>query len=209
MGMAAASDQQGAYPSLLAALCARDAYTRGHCDRVSTLALALGRVLDLCERELDALRLASQLHDIGKIGVRDDVLYKRGRLDPAEWDEMKAHSLHGERIVNQTYLSNRAEVATIVRHHHEAFDGSGYPDGLAQGAIPRGSRILLVVDAYDAMTSGRPYRTPRSHAEAMDIIMGEAGTRLDPVVVAAFADHARTPQWCELDARDDRPPTRA
>ncbi|RYD14562.1 MAG: HD-GYP domain-containing protein [Lysobacteraceae bacterium] len=203
MATAAPPDQQGAYPSLLTALCARDAYTRGHCDRVCTLALALGRRLDLCERDLDALRLASQLHDIGKIGVRDDVLYKRGRLDPAEWDEMKAHAIHGERIVNQTYLSNRAEVAAIVRHHHEAFDGSGYPDGLSQAAIPRASRILLVVDAYDAMTSGRPYRAPRSHAEAIGIIAGEAGTQLDPAVVAAFVDFANTPPWRESDAYGD------
>lgn len=209
MATAAPPDQQGAYPSLLTALCARDTYTRGHCDRVCTLALALGRAFDLAEHELDALRLASQLHDIGKIGVRDDVLFKRGRLDAAQWEEMKAHSIHGERIVNQTFLSNRAEVAAMVRHHHEAFDGSGYPDGLVQAAIPRCSRILLVVDAYDAMTSGRPYRTPRSHAEAVGIIVGEAGTRLDPVVVAAFTDLARSPQWRDASAGSDLPQPRA
>lgn len=204
MATAAPPDQQGAYPSLLTALCARDAYTRGHCDRVCVLALAMGRALDLPGHELDALRIASRLHDIGKIGVRDEVLFKRGRLEAAEWEEMKAHSIHGERIVNQTFLSNRTEVAAIVRHHHEAFDGSGYPDGLSGESIPHASRVLLVVDAYDAMTSGRPYRTPRSHAEAVEAIMGEAGTRLDPAVVAAFADFARGPRWPQANPGGER-----
>lgn len=180
-------DQKNAYPSLITALCERDAYTRGHCDRVCALALEMGHEVALQATELEALRIASQLHDVGKIGVRDDVLLKPGKLTPDEWAEMKAHAIHGERIIKETFLSNGAEVATIVRHHHEAFDGSGYPDGLAGSEIPQSCRILLVIDAYDAMTTGRPYHKARSHFETLDILNGEAGTKLDPDIVAVFS----------------------
>ena len=182
-----AQDQQGAYPSLITALCERDAYTRGHCDRVSKIALEIGRAIGLQGRESEALRIASQLHDVGKIGVRDDVLLKPGRLTSEEWEEMKRHSIHGERIINDTYLSNRAEVASIVRHHHEAFDGAGYPDGLVGSEIPISCRIILVIDSYDAMTTGRSYHKARSHGEAMSILTQEAGTKLDPEVFAVFS----------------------
>ncbi|MDW1968183.1 HD domain-containing protein [Vibrio sp. Vb0587] len=130
MAFALAPDQENAYPSLITALCARDAYTRGHCDRVCALALEVGRAADLSAPSLDDLRIASQLHDVGKIGVRDTVLSKPGKLTPDEREEIKAHSVIGERIISETFLTNRDEVASIVRHHHEAFDGSGYPDWL-------------------------------------------------------------------------------
>lgn len=180
-------DQKGAYPSLMTALCERDAYTRGHCDRVCTLAMEMGQALGLSAEDLDVLRIASQLHDVGKIGVRDAVFLKPGKLTPDEWEEMKAHSVYGERIVQSTFLSNRAAVALIVRHHHESFDGSGYPDGVAGNDIPKICRILLVVDSYDAMTTVRPHRKARSHGDAMDILAEEAGRKLDPEVVAAFS----------------------
>lgn len=180
-------DQQRAYPSLITALCERDAYTRGHCDRVCALAMEVGGALGLQDRDLESLRIASQLHDIGKIGVRDDVLLKPGRLTPKEWEEMKAHSIRGERILNDTFLSNRVEVATIIRHHHESFDGTGYPDGLSGSEIPKSCRIILVIDAYDAMTTGRPYHRARSHSEAMSILVQEVGTKFDPEIFSVFS----------------------
>lgn len=180
-------DQASAYPSLITALCERDPYTRGHCDRVCALALEMGKAMGLSASDIEALRIASQLHDVGKIGVRDDVLLKPGKLTAQEWEEMKAHSVHGERIIQNTFLSNKAEVASIVRHHHEAFDGSGYPDGLAAYAIPESSRLLLIVDAYDAMTTGRPYHKARSHQQAMDILVGEVGSKLDPQIFTVFS----------------------
>lgn len=186
MAVNSVPDEETSYPSLITALCERDAYTRGHCDRVCSLTLAVGRAAGLSATSLGALRIASQLHDIGKIGVRDDVLLKPGKLTPDEWEEMKAHSILGERIINETFLSNRGEVASIVRHHHEAFDGSGYPDGLVGERIPESCRVLLIVDAYDAMTTGRPYHKARSHQEAIDILSGEVGTKLDPVIFAQF-----------------------
>lgn len=182
------SDQEEAYPSLITALCERDAYTRGDCDRVRVLAMEMGRAMALSAASLEALRIASQLHDVGKIGVRDDVLLKPGRLTPREWEEMKAHSVLGERIVRDTFLSNGMEVASIVRHHHEAFDGTGYPDGLAGDEIPQSCRILLIIDAYDAMTTGRPHHKARSHIEAMDILRIEAGHKLDPEIFSLFSE---------------------
>jgi HD-GYP domain-containing protein (c-di-GMP phosphodiesterase class II) len=181
------SDQELAYPSLITALCERDAYTRGHCDRVRALSIEVGRLMALKSADLKALHVASQLHDVGKIGVRDDVLLKPGRLAPEEWEEMKAHSVYGERIVRDTFLSNRDEVATIVRHHHEAFDGNGYPDGLSGDDIPLACRILLIVDAYDAMTTARPYHQARSHKSVMEILEKEVGTKIDPKILAEFS----------------------
>lgn len=180
-------DQRDACPSLVTALCVRDLYTRDHCDRVCKLAMSMGRAISLEAHSFESLCIASQLHDIGKIGVRDDVLLKPGRLTEDEWEEMKEHSVHGERIIKDTFLSNGAEVAGIVRHHHEAFDGSGYPDGLAGNSIPQNCRILLIIDAYDAMTTGRPYRKARTHREAMNILTGEAGTKLDPDLFSVFS----------------------
>lgn len=188
MTIALSPDEKNVYPSLITALCERDAYTRNHCDRVRVLALKMGHAFALPATDLESLRIASQLHDVGKIGVRDDVLLKPGKLTPEEWEEMKAHSIYGERIVRETFLSNAVEIASIVRHHHEAFDGSGYPDGLAGSGISQSCRILLVVDAYDALTTGRTYHRARSHVEAMDILGKEAGTKLDPDIVAAFSN---------------------
>lgn len=122
------------YPLLIIALCERDAYTRGHCDRVCALALEVCCAVGFKATDLEALRIASQLHDIGKIGVCDDVLLKPGKLTPDEWDEIKAHSIYGERIIKNTFLSNRVAVASIVRHHHEAFGGSGYTASLIQAS---------------------------------------------------------------------------
>lgn len=101
---------------------------------------------------------------------------------------MKAHAVHGERIIANTFLSNKAEVASIVRHHHEAFNGSGYPDGLARENIPLSSRIILIVDSYDAMTTTRPYRKALTHNQAMDILAEETGTKVDPQIFTVFSE---------------------
>lgn len=180
-------DQISAYPSLLTALGERDNYTKGHCDRVHKLALQMGAAVGLHAEDMETLRIASLLHDIGKIGVRDAVLLKPGKFTPEEWEEMKAHSIYGERIINSTFLSNKAAVASVVRHHHEAYDGSGYPDGLAANEIPLNSRILLVIDSYDAITTGRAYHKARTHNEAMNILLNESGTKLDPQFMEIFS----------------------
>lgn len=185
-------DQECAYPSLITALCERDIYTRGHCDRVCVLALELAKAIELQEEDLEALRIASQLHDIGKIGIRDDILLKPGKLTYEEWEQIKAHSIYGERIIKDTFLSNKDEVALIVRHHHEAYDGSGYPDGLAGNEIPLCCRILLIVDAYDALTTRRSYHLAQPHSKAMDILAEESGTKLDPEIFAVFSKIIKT-----------------
>lgn len=187
MSSANTPDQEKAYPSLITALYARDAYTKCHCDRVCKLAQEMGQAANLSATSLEALRIASQLHDVGKIGVRDDVLLKPGRLTSDEWEEMKSHSVIGERIIKDTFLSNGVEVASIVRHHHESFDGSGYPDGLVGAQIPQNCRILLIIDTYDAMTTGRPYHKAISHHETMSILKQEAGTKLDPEMFSLFS----------------------
>src|SRR5690606_25537787 len=134
---------------------------RFHCDRVVRLATELGNACDVVNADLDILRICARFHDIGKIGVPDAVLLKPGRLTDEEWVRMREHPVLGERIFAATGLPVAAEVCSVIRHHHESFDGSGYPDAIAGDQIPRLSRILLVVDAYDAMTSSRPYHQAR------------------------------------------------
>ena len=176
----------GSIDVMTEALDARDSYTRFHCDRVVRLAAELGSVCDVVGAKLDLLRLCARFHDIGKIGVPDAVLLKSGRLNAEEWAQMREHPVLGQRIFAATGLSIAAEVGDVIRHHHESFDGSGYPDGLTGDRIPLLSRILLVVDAYDAMTSSRPYHPARSHNEAMKILDSETGTKLDPGIMAKF-----------------------
>jgi putative nucleotidyltransferase with HDIG domain len=178
---------QASLDALTVALDLRDAYTRGHCDRVVALALALAAKLDVAPPELGMLRICALFHDVGKIGVPDAVLLKPGRLAPEEWEQMKSHAEHGEKIVRATGVAGAERLADVIRHHHESFDGSGYPDGLRGEAIPLLCRILLVVDAYDAMGSGRPYHRPRSHAQIMAILESESGSKLDPEVFRPFA----------------------
>lgn len=181
------------YPNLLGsidvmteALAARDSYTRFHCDRVVRLATELGDACDVVDADLDLLRICARFHDVGKIGIPDDVLLKRGRLNSEEWAKMREHSALGERIFVATGLPIAKEVGEVIRHHHESFNGSGYPDGLARDQIPLLSRILLVVDAYDAMTSSRPYHQARAHDQVMKILGTESGNKLDPRVWERF-----------------------
>ena len=174
--------------ALTIALNERDTYTNEHCDRVWRLALQMGQCFGMQGQGLRELTLAARFHDIGKIGIPDAVLLKPGRLDAQEMAVMRSHAERGERVFLATGREDAAEVGRLIRHHHEAFDGSGYPDRLAGEQIQLGARILAVVDGFDAMTTTRPYRQPLALDTTVAILQQEAGNRLDPQVVAAFVE---------------------
>ncbi|MFH1984920.1 MAG: HD domain-containing phosphohydrolase [Pseudomonadota bacterium] len=163
---------------------ARDSYTQKHSNRVTDLALVLGEELGCTTEELDVLNFAGQLHDIGKIGIRDDILLKPDRLTQEEFDKIKEHPVIGADIVGHLGMWEREQ--QIIRSHHERFDGNGYPDGLSGEDIPFLARILSVCDAYDAMASDRVYRQKMPREKIMGIITSCAGTQFDPAVVDAF-----------------------
>lgn len=171
-------------PVVHEALRQRDAYTAAHCQRVGVLALALAAQLHLSEQQLAVLGVAARLHDVGKIGIPDAIVRKPGALDAAEWDIMRTHSERGEQIVRaDPGLPCSEDVALAIRHHHEHFDGSGYPDGLRGPAIPLPSRLLAVADSYDAMAVPRAYHTPRSHQHVIQILLAERSNKHDPQMV--------------------------
>jgi len=172
--------------SLALAIEVRDAYTRGHCDRTGRIARALGQCFDLELAQLEQLELAAHFHDVGKIGVPDRVLLHPGTVPDDDWPAIRAHSELGERIFLASGHAHASEVATLIRHHHEAMDGSGYPDGLAGDAIPLGARLLRVADSYDAMTTRRTYAEARSHDTAMRILHAEQHQKIDPEVFRVF-----------------------
>jgi HD-GYP domain-containing protein (c-di-GMP phosphodiesterase class II) len=172
---------------LSTALDERDAATQDHCDRVSGLCLELGQACALTDRELKQLRLAAGLHDVGKIGIPDDVLKKPGPFDASDRAVMKTHPERGERIVLASELEDVALIAAVVRFHHERFDGSGYPDGLRGEEIPLFARIVALVDAYDAMARLRPHSFRRSHAEIMRELNREDSGQHDPYLIRKFA----------------------
>jgi putative nucleotidyltransferase with HDIG domain len=169
---------------LAEAIEAKDPYTKGHCGRVAAYALALARKLSYREDDLKALEFASFLHDIGKIGVRDAVLLKPGPLDDAEWDHMRQHPRVGAEIVARIELLRTAMPA--IRNHHERWDGSGYPDGLAGEAIPLSARIVAIADAYDTLATDRPYKTAMARAACYEAIRKRAGDWFDPALVDLF-----------------------
>jgi GAF domain-containing protein len=170
--------------ALANAVDAKDNYTADHAQRLAEMALGIGRTLGLTSHALEALRYGAILHDIGKIGVPDAVLQKPSRLDSAEWAQMRQHPGIGARILAP--VPHLAGAAQIVRHHHERYDGKGYPDGLAGEAIPLGARILTVVDSYSAIMDRRVYKEARTHAEAVSELRKHAGTQFDPHVVEVF-----------------------
>jgi diguanylate cyclase (GGDEF)-like protein len=170
--------------ALAAALEERDRYTGEHSDSVVELTARVAQALALPAEEIERLRMAALLHDIGKIGVPDQVLHKPGPLDEEEWELMRQHPLIGERIVRA--IPGLGPIARIVRHEHERVDGGGYPDGLVGDEIPLGARIILACDAYHAMVSDRPYRMAMSHTEAMAELNANAGTQFDARVVEAL-----------------------
>ncbi|CAG4885353.1 Metal dependent phosphohydrolase [Georgfuchsia toluolica] len=173
--------------ALTIALEERDAYTRSHCDRVVVLASELGEACGLSHSEMQLLHLSALFHDIGKIGIPDHILLKPAALDDEEWSVMKAHSEKGERIVRSARTNFSDDLGLIIRHHHESFDGSGYPDGLCGGNIPLLSRVLLVVDAYDSMSTLRPYHGVKTHSEVIGIMNHENGEKFDPRILGEFS----------------------
>jgi len=176
--------QESSIQALAAAIEVKDRYTSGHTKRVGVYADALAQNLPLDEAEKEKIRLAGVLHDIGKIGVPDRILLKPGSLTGAEWDEMRLHTEAGFDIVSR--VLGLEEIAEILRHHHERWDGSGYPRGLKGDAIPFASRVIAVADTFDAIVTDRPYRAALSPGEARSIIMKLSGTHFDPVVVTSF-----------------------
>jgi hypothetical protein len=168
---------------------AKDIYTGGHVERVAQISVALARRLGYCGDDLDAIEIGALLHDIGKIGIPERILHKPGPLDEAEWEIMRRHPVVSEFILSEIDL--HPFVSQIARSGHERFDGEGYPDSLSGEAIPLPARIVLVADAFDALTSDRPYRDKRPPHQALAEIRANAGTQFCPHVVAALDRLAR------------------
>ena len=174
-----------AVQTLVDALEAKDAYTRGHSMRVSAYAEATARTLGLADSEVDLIQLGAELHDVGKIGVREAVLLKPGPLTSEEYRHIMEHTVIGARILSPLF-KNAPQALAIVRSHHERLDGTGLPDGLDGDRIPFFARVVCVADAFDAMTTGRPYRDARGAAAALEELHSSIGTQFDAEVVRAF-----------------------
>ena len=175
-----------AVQALAAAIDARDNRLAGHSEQVVRLATGVAMLLGLTADTVERVGHGALLHDVGKLGIPPEILQKDGILDDAEWDVMAQHPVIGEGILRR--LPQLAPLAPIVRHEHEHWDGSGYPDGLAGAQIPIGSRIILACDAYVAMTAERPYRPALDPADAVAELRARAGTQFDPAVVEAVLD---------------------
>lgn len=175
--------------ALANALEARDTYTRGHSERVASLARLLAHAAGLPAGSADIVAQAGRLHDLGKIGVPEGLLRKAGPLSDDEWVLMRQHPLTGAQILAP--LEFFTDGMLIVRHHHERLDGSGYPDGLRGAAIPLGARIVAIVDVYDALTSDRAYRRALPHGAVAERLKRDAGDTLDGELVTLFLDLVR------------------
>lgn len=176
---------EGTLLSLAKVVEQRDCQTAGHCERLAFTGVALGVSLGLDTRSLLTLYLGGYLHDIGKVGISDAILFKPGRLTDEEWQTMKSHPLRGEEICRP--LPSFRHVLPLIRSHHERMDGTGYPDHLAGDDVPFLARVLQVVDIYDALTNARAYKQAYSHKQALEILEEEAdkGWR-DPAVTSRF-----------------------
>jgi HD-GYP domain-containing protein (c-di-GMP phosphodiesterase class II) len=185
-----AQDLQRVVRALTGAVAAKDEYTEGHLQRVNAYALEVGRRLGLGARDLELLQIAGTLHDIGKIGIPEHILNKPGPLSPAEREVLQRHPEIGARMLSR--IDGLRDAAPLVLHHQERWDGArdgafpGYPAGLAGERIPLGARIIAVVDAFDAMTTDRPYRRGLGHVVASDVLRTESGHQFDPRVVETF-----------------------
>ncbi|MBI5114926.1 response regulator [Candidatus Poribacteria bacterium] len=173
--------------SLANAIEAKDQFTKGHTDRVSSLAVSLGEHIGLNSDDIGTLSKGGILHDIGKIGIKDTILNKPGKLTAEEFEEIKKHPETGERICLP--LHSLQPVLPIIKHHHEKYDGSGYPCGFAGEHIPLLARIMAIADVYDALTSRRAYRDAMRHTEAMEILRSETSdNKFDPLLFEKFEE---------------------
>jgi putative nucleotidyltransferase with HDIG domain len=194
-----AKDLEEAYVSTVrvvaASIDARDSHTLGHSTRVSELSIALAKELGWTGPRLEEIEIACLFHDVGKIKIPDAILHKKGRLAPHEWEEMKRHVEYGAEILSKA--PSLARFIPAVRHHHEWFDGSGYPDGLSGDKVPLEAAIISLADAYDAMTSDRPYRNAMTQKKALETIRENAGRQfhpgLSPIFIALIERHFLSP----------------
>jgi ribonuclease P protein subunit RPR2 len=173
--------------ALAGALESKDTGTGAHSQRVQRYAIELARELDPALLDDESVEYGFLLHDIGKIGIPDRILLKKASLTPSERRLLETHTVLGEQLLSSVALL-QGQGLQVVRHHHERWDGRGYPDALVGSEIPLGARVFAVADALDAMTSDRPYRTARSWEEAAAEIAEEAGSQFDPQVVEAFRE---------------------
>jgi putative two-component system response regulator len=177
---------------------ARDRYTIDHAERVGRFARELGREMGMRPDELDWIYMGGVLHDVGKIAIRDSILLKPGPLDAAEWEIMRTHPVEGERICQP--LRSTSAVLPTIRHHHERFDGTGYPDRLSGQSIPLSARLVAIADAWDAMTSNRVYRPGLGDAEALRRLEEGGGTQWDGALVRRFVTFVRSGKLAEVPA---------
>ncbi len=172
--------------ALVQALEAKDTYTSGHSARVGKLSVAIGEGLEMSDDKLESLKYAAVLHDVGKIGVSEIILNKEGKLLDSEWEAIRSHPVMGQTIIKS--IKFLFDIGQVVRHHHERFDGNGYPDRIKGIEIPLESRIIAVADTYDAITSDRSYRKGSTHDEAIEELKRVAGSQLDPEIVEKFCN---------------------
>lgn len=189
--------------ALSVALGYRDQLTRLHSERVRDLCEAIGMRLGLDNEELDALKIAASFHDIGKIGVPDHILLKPSPFTAAEWEEMKKHAEIGAEIIAATDIEGAQQASVVIRHHHEHYDGSGYPAGLKGDRIPVCARIISIADSYDAMAVTRTYHHAKTHPEVMTILQQETGKKHDPELMRIFCDLIESSEF-RADRADQR-----
>lgn len=178
----------------------KDPYTAGHSERVASIAMALGHSMGLSQKRVEILRVAGNLHDIGKISVPGEILNKPGRLTPKEFEQVKIHPETGFEILKD--IPFHGPVAEIVLQHHERYDGTGYPRGIKRDEILLEARILAVADIYEALTSDRPYRQASSHEEAMGHIIHGSGSQLCPLCACAFIAANKSGALCDIAKRE-------
>jgi putative nucleotidyltransferase with HDIG domain len=178
------SEAKGTFERMLDLLFERDPYTARHSEEVAELSEKIARKMGLPDEEVEVIRSAARIHDIGKISIPDKILFKPGSLNDEEWEVIKKHPIIGADLLQG--LEIYTEAVEIVKYEHERWDGSGYPEGLKGEAIPLGARIVAVADVYSALISDRPYRKAYSKEEARKLMEEMRGTKLDPQVVDAL-----------------------